>query len=365
MRPIAWPRRPRFRSLDGVPPRPVQMAHMDVPPAIEGVRVGIVGAGQMAWQYGSVIGGLDGAWLAGCVSRSHTSAERLIRQQGSGEAFRSVDAMVSSGVDAVIVAVPIDQTASMTERVLTLGVPVLVEKPAGRSLDESLHLAAVARSTGVISMVGLNRRYYSVVLAALQTVRSRGPIRGVIVEAHEPLRALRRGGRLPQDTYDRWIVANSVHFVDLLRLVGGDVVSCDVQASAVEERHGDHISASVRFESGAIGTFVAHWNSVPRTALRIFGDGVRADLEPLEEGFITFADGRRIRLRPAPYDLAHKQGLFAQTAAFLSAASSRHPVPPPASDLEDSVRTMQLVDTITRAVVPNRAARVTRKRSVT
>ena len=220
-----------------------------------------------------------------------------------------------------------------------------MEKPAGCASRETAHLAQMAGERGLVNMVGLNRRYYSVVQQALLAVLQLGPIRGIVIEAHEPISAFRSRQQFAPWLYDNWMLANSIHMIDLVRLLGGHVVDLKGFGVTSREPNGDNFTASMRTDTGALATFIACWDSAGGNQLRILGRGIAAELTP-ETGVLLYSGGRRFGLRPDWADQHFKPGLYAQNSAFLHAVCNNIKPTFPASDLADNVHTMQLVERI-------------------
>lgn len=317
------------------------------------LRLAIYGAGKAARFHLDALDQLDGVEVVGACSRSGTSAEALLA--GRPGAVATTDAAVLADptkVDAAIVAVAHDHTARLAQQLLESGVPVLVEKPAALTSVEADELAGLAAERGLVGLVAVNRRYYSLISQAVDLVAQRGPIRGVVVEGHERTDDLLRTRAIGPDEAARWLLLNSVHYLDLLRLVGGDVEA--VHAVRVADRigAGDHLSASIRFAGGAVGTYVAHWNSAAVPMLRVFGDEVSVEVRllPPEDAFASFAYKRRIRLHADEADRVAKPGVLEQDAAFLRAvATGADGAPRPASDLADHAATLRLAEALLRA----------------
>ncbi|WP_406700180.1 Gfo/Idh/MocA family oxidoreductase [Singulisphaera sp. Ch08] len=322
-----------------------------VPPDVGELRVAILGAGKMARLHLEALKSLPGVRLEAICSRSGTSAERLAGEFGIPRSYRDAARLLEeTRPDAVFVAVSHAVTLEIASLVLEAGVPCLLEKPAGFRSVQTADLAGLADASHCLNIVGLNRRYYSTIQQALLAVWQQGPVRGVLVEAHEPILEYRSRREFDGELYDRWMVANTIHAIDLLRLIGGEVAEVRGLGQCINEPHGDHFSATVGFVGGAIGTFVAHWNSARGFGLKIYGDGVTAELWPLEQAFLRYDTGRRLKLTPDPVDIRCKPGLYAQDADFLQSVCDRTPAPFPASDLHDNVRTMRLVEAISGVV---------------
>jgi predicted dehydrogenase len=314
------------------------------------LRVAIFGAGKAARFHLDALDLLDGVRVVGACSRSGTSADALLAgRTGAAATTDPAELIDPERVDAAIVAVAHDHTAAIARSLLEAGIAVLVEKPAALTSTEAEELAAIAEATGTLGLVAVNRRYYSVIQQAIALVEQRGPVRGVLVEGHENTDNLLRQGAIGPEDAARWLVLNSIHYLDLLRSIGGEVEEVHVVRSADRIAAGDHLSASVRFAGGAVGTYAAHWNAAAVPVLRVFGDDVNVEVRllPPEDAFASFAHKRRIRLHPDESDRVAKAGVLEQDAAFLrAAASGATSAPRPASDLADHAASLRLVEAI-------------------
>ena len=322
-----------------------------LPPEVAQLRVAVVGAGKMARLHLDVLRSVSGVSVVGLCNRTRATGEKLAGEYGVERWFPSAGQMLEeANPDAVIVAVAHASTAEMASLVLAASIPCLIEKPAGYSSDETHQLAELAGENNCLNVVGLNRRYYSTIQQALLEVVHHGPITGILVEAHEAIADYRSRQTFEPWLYDNWIVANTIHAIDLLRMIGGEPSEVSGFRQRLAEARGDNFSTSMRFESGMVGSFVSHWNSARGFGLKIFGHGVTAELFPLEEGFISYDTGRRIKLTPTWSDLAFKPGIYAQDTAFLQALCDRRDAPAyPASDLKDHLKTMRLLEQIAPA----------------
>lgn len=325
-----------------------------LPVDVTRLRVAMLGAGKMARAHLDVLRSVPGVSVVGLCNRTKATGEQLARDYGIERWFQSADQMLAEAKpDAVIIAVGHASTTDVASLALAAGIPALIEKPAGYSSAETHRLVELAGETNCLNVVGLNRRYYGSIQQALLEVIHQGPITGILVEAHEAIADYRSRGTFEPWLYDNWIVANTIHAIDLLRLIGGELSEVTGFRQKRAEPRGDNFSISMRFESGMVGSFVSHWNSARGFGLKIFGQGVTAELFPLEEGFISFDTGRRIKLTPTWSDLTFKPGIYGQDTAFLQAVCERRDAPTyPASDLKDHLKTMRLVEQIAPAESP-------------
>lgn len=312
------------------------------------LRIALFGAGRAARFHLDALDLIGGVEVAGVCSRSGITAGALVTDRPGALATSDAGDLIDPDrIDAAFVAVSYDQSAPLAARLLDAGIAVLLEKPAAPTAAAADALADVAAQTGTLAVVGMNRRYYSLVAAALGAVRQRGPIRGVVVEGHEPVDQLRRSG-ISGDLLRRYFILDSIHYVDLLRLAGGDVAEVTSVVGSVRVPEGDHISASVRFTNGAVGSYVAHWNSAAPQVLRLYGEEATAHvrLTKPETGIVELAGDRRIALETDWADQVAKPGVYLQDTAFLQAVADGRPPALPASSLRDHVATLRLAEEV-------------------
>lgn len=140
-------------------------------------------------------------------------------------------AVAAPDVDAVIVATTNDSLAPVTLAAIEAGRPVLVEKPAARSVQEITPLIEQARLKGVHVQVGFNHRYHPAFRQARQILDS-----GVLGDLMFIRARYGHGGRVG---YDReWradpklsgggeLIDQGVHLIDLSRMFLGDFTSVE------------------------------------------------------------------------------------------------------------------------------------------
>src|SRR6185437_11296605 len=120
-------------------------------------------------------------------------------------------------VDAVTVAVPTERHAEIAIECLSRGIPVLVEKPMARSLDEADRMITAAARGGVPLAVGHTERFNPAVEAARPLLR--GPR---FIEVH-------RLGTFPERSLDIDVVFDlMIHDLDVaLSLTHDEVVAVE------------------------------------------------------------------------------------------------------------------------------------------
>lgn len=318
------------------------------------LRVAVIGTGRIATAHLAVLRALPTAEVVAVANRGGTPREDVAQRLGVSAAlvFDEAERMLDHAApEAVWVLVDVANTPRVASSVLARGLPCLVEKPAAPSATACEALAEEAARAEVVTMVGLNRRYLSVLDHALDAVRARGPLRGIAVEAHEPIANLRAAGTDPW-LLDRWMLANTVHWIDLFRRCGGEVEAVDTIREAGRDGRTTSWVSTLRFDRGALGTFTAHWASAPGWRITLYGDDVRAEVDGFTRGTVTETGAARRALAVDEVDLAFKPGFYAQAAAFVDAVRDGTRPPAPASDIADQVATMRLAEAIAGPETP-------------
>lgn len=314
---------------------------------METVRVALIGAGWVAGQHLQVIGSAPGIEACGITSRTRSRAEELAAAHGL-RVFDTAEEMVSlAKPDALMVLVSAESMHEVASEAIGFGLPLFVEKPAGLTPAENADLAEQATSAGVRTMVGFNRRYYSVMRKGLEAILECGPLLGVSVEGHERFWKIADSPGVGDVTKREWMFANGVHTVDLLRFFGGDATNVSSVAHSFRERNGDQFAAVMELESGAIGEYRAHWWSPGGWSAVLYGDGVTVEFRPLESARLTDRGFQTRTIEPDECDLRHKAGFCGQIVAFGEMVREGV-LEPPGQDLFGALRTMRLAAAIAR-----------------
>jgi predicted dehydrogenase len=186
--------------------------------------VAIVGCGLIGQKRSRA---LAGARLVACADVDRVRADALARTTPNAVACDDWrEAVAHPDVSVVIVATTNDVLAPIAAHALRSGRHVLVEKPAGRSVEEIDEVRAAAFDGGILCRVGFNHRYHPALRKAREIVDE---------GALGPLMFVRgRYGHGGRPGYDReWradpvragggeLIDQGVHLIDLARWFLGD-----------------------------------------------------------------------------------------------------------------------------------------------
>jgi predicted dehydrogenase len=220
----------------------------------------------------------------------------------------------------------------------------LAEKPVAWHSKTIRALASKTKEKRLIGMAAMNRRFYPTVTAALDLVRFYGPVVGVTVMAPDPVRPYHARQHHAPLIYQNWTRTNTIHLIDLLRLIGGEVEAMSGAMHWHEAMGERSMVASMQFDSGTLGSFLSYSCHAGRWELRIHGDGVEAHLTPLEQGTMKIGQEAPFALPKSDAADGLKPGLKQQAMAFVESLQYFGAVLPPASDLLDHACTMELTE---------------------
>jgi predicted dehydrogenase len=222
---------------------------------------------------------------------------------------------------------------------LERGIPVLVEKPLARSVEEADQLIALAAARGTVLAVGHTERFNPAVAAAaahLQNPR--------FVEVH-------RLGTFPERSLDIDVVFDlMIHDLDIvLSLVGGEVASVEAVGVPVLTGRVDIANARLRFENGCIANITASRISRDRVRkIRFFQADAYLSIDyaaqEVEMYRLVKSEAPRPVIEGGKLEVLREEPLVRELSDFLDAVRSGRP---PVVTGEDGRRALALAQRIT------------------
>jgi myo-inositol 2-dehydrogenase / D-chiro-inositol 1-dehydrogenase len=306
------------------------------------LRVAVVGTG---WIAASHLRELKRAGDVEVVAVCDLDADRAaaFASEAGGRVYGRIEELLDNeGLGAVFLCTPPATHADLALAVLERGVPLYLEKPIARTLEDAARIVEAAAASGTVCTVG----YQWHALDLLEDVAEllEGDEIGLLVgtsigpTASRPWFIDRKagGGNL---------LERGSHHLDLARTVAGEVRSVSAAASRVRlARHGsdegdidDALTMLLKMDSGALATVVIAWtrSGEPGTyALDVVAAAatLRLGLDP-DFTLTGTAAGKLVSRK------ARSHPSEASVRRFLAAARERDPasvVCPPA----DAIRTL-------------------------
>jgi predicted dehydrogenase len=179
------------------------------------LRVAVIGVGHLGKHHARILSSLPGVELAAVVDTNRTRAEEIAAANGTRAVFDAHELL--GQVDAVTIAVPTELHRDIALPFLKAGVPVLVEKPMARTLEEADQLIEAAADAGVVLAVGHTERFNPALAAARPIITDPR-----FIEVH-------RLGTFPERSLDIDVVFDlMIHDLDVvLSVVDSDVESLE------------------------------------------------------------------------------------------------------------------------------------------
>jgi predicted dehydrogenase len=248
------------------------------------LKAAVVGVGHLGRHHARILASTEGVQLVAVVDSNGAKAREVAATTG---ATACTDPRSILGqVDLVSIAVPTEAHRDVATLFIDRGVPVLVEKPLARSVDEVDAIIAAASRAGVILAVGHTERFNPAVLAASPFIRA-----PKFIEVH-------RLGTFPERSLDIDVVFDlMIHDLDLvLAFAGSEVESLEAVGVPVLTNRVDIANARIRFVSGCVANL---------TASRISRDRVRKIRFFQRDAYISIDCGSR---EAEMYRLEHVPG---------------------------------------------------------
>jgi predicted dehydrogenase len=225
------------------------------------VRLAVAGAGLIGRRHVEEIDASDAAQLASIVDPGPAGPE--LATKFNVPLHRSLaDLFAVERPDGVILATPNQMHVDGGLACVAAGVPVIVEKPIGDTIEGATRLVEAGEAAGVPVLTGHHRNYSPLMAKAREIVRSGrlGPIVAVVGTAlfHKPDEYFEAGGGWRRQPGGGPILLNLTHEVNNLLSLVGDIVR--VQAVTSNATRGfaveDTAAMIFTFANGALGTFL-------------------------------------------------------------------------------------------------------------
>jgi myo-inositol 2-dehydrogenase/D-chiro-inositol 1-dehydrogenase len=270
----------------------------------KGLHVGLIGAGRIGAFHARTLTGLAGVASLAIADADSGRAERVAEQLGV-RAVETVEALVESGVDALVIATATPGHAPLLRLAASAGLPAFCEKPVALDLPTLDGVIEHVARAGILVQVGFQRRFDAGYRAAHDAV-SAGALGRILV-----MRAATHDPSPPSEDY---IAASGgifrdlqIHDFDAVRFVSGEeVAEVYADGTALEaawlEKYGDvDVSAAVLRLTG--GAFVI----VSGTRHDSLGYDVRLEVFGTRDSIAVGQDGRT-PIRSVEPGVARPQG---------------------------------------------------------
>ena len=225
------------------------------------VRIAVAGAGLIGQRHIEEIDASGSARLAAVVDPS-PAAQEVADKFGVPLYGSLAELFEADRPDGVVLATPNQLHVDGGLECVAAGVPVIVEKPIGDTVEGATRLVAAAEEAGVPLHTGHHRNYSAIMAKAREIVQSGvlGSIVAVVGTAmfYKPDDYFEAGAGWRRQAGGGPILLNLIHEVNNLLSLVGDIVR--VQAVTSDATRGfpveDTAAMVFTFAGGALGTFL-------------------------------------------------------------------------------------------------------------
>jgi predicted dehydrogenase len=290
------------------------------------IRVAVVGVGEFGRNHVRVWAEMEGVELVGVVDTNASRAAQ-VAAEFTTRVIRDIDALKVEKIDAVSIAVPTKEHASLGCRLLDWGLDVLVEKPMASSVGEANGLIASAQRANRILQVGHLERFNPAVTAVKKIVAN-----PMFFEVH------RLGVFTPRSLDIDVVYDIMIHDLDiLLSLMDSPVTDLKAVGIPVITDKVDIAHARLEFATGAVANLTASRVSTERVRkMRFFQAHEYVSIDFTRQDLLRVRVGQgagQPNGEPAPLPQINfekvptvpEEPLRAELRAFVHAVRTRRP----------------------------------------
>lgn len=317
------------------------------------LKVGVLGVGLMGERHARVLRSLPEANLVGVYDADRDRA-RMVAERYGVPALPSPEALLLEA-DAVAIATPTPQHFEHVRTCLNAGKHVLVEKAITERVDQAEELSALARSRGLLLMVGHIERYNPVFTELKRIIAERGQPPFAISFRRLSSYAT---SNLVVDVALDLMIHDADLMLDLCR--GQEITTLSAVGRVVRSSEIDHAVAQLSLRGGPVCNLFA--SRVTEQKVRsievttpdsfIFADLLRKEIFVHRHTLATYQaqDGGVTYQQQSIVDQVHvaaTEPLLIEAMDFVRSAQSGTP---PRVSAEDATRALRLVQEVSLLV---------------
>lgn len=230
------------------------------------LNVGIIGFGKMGILHAGILNALEQSKVV-AITESEGLLRRYAGKLLSGLAFYSNvgEMLANEDLDAVYVTTPITTHLGVMEDIVESGadVAVFVEKPLANTSHDAERMFDMAKSHGLKTMVGFQKRFSPVFRRARQVLLSGDLGEATSVSAHSYVSGIFSGGkgwRFKQGQGGA-LLDLGPHLLDLLLWYFGEPIAVEGTLRSVHSAEVDDAAqGTLSFGAALTGTFEISWS---------------------------------------------------------------------------------------------------------
>jgi len=279
--------------------------------------------------------------LAAVCDLDRDKATAYARDFGFAAAYADLEGMLDAEeLDGLIAVTPVERTFPLVGKLLQRGIPLVIEKPPGETVEHTRQLLALARRQGTPHMISFNRRFHPGLLIARQWLGEHAADSPPRLSLTRMLRVARR-----EENFAFW---TGIHCIDAtLSLMGAPAhAAARHVASPIPDRPA--YVARLDLENGAAASFLlAPDTGCMQETYELFGHDYRIFLDFWPCAVTIHRSGETVLEWHAPEDApaAYRDGSVGETDAFVRSLQGRRVWSP---SLEEGLTAMRAAETVER-----------------
>jgi len=257
------------------------------------VKIAVIGAGAMAnnVHYPSLYSIKDVEIVGISDLMQDRMKETAEKYKIRGEFVDYKEMIEKTSPDGVYIIMPPHHLYDITIYCMNLGLNVFIEKPPGITKEQTRQMAKLAEKKGVMTMVGFQRRFAPVMVAAKKLVEKKSPVLQCQANFFK--------NYINQPPYYNGAIdiltSDAIHSVDILRWMAGEPRKIVSSVKSLFSDYDNCFYAMIEFESGAIGFLSANWVSGKRVYnVEMHGKGICAFVDPEKSALIYNDFGEQV-----------------------------------------------------------------------
>lgn len=290
----------------------------------------LVGAGNMSQAYIKVLDEMHNDYIV--IGRGEESAQKCREFTSKTVLSGGLDTFLKDNPSLpthAIVSVSSDELTHTTTALLNYGVKnILVEKPAGTTIEsvKALNILAIEKSANVL--LAYNRRFYASVYKAKEMIEADGGILSGNFEFTEWSHVIENLDKT-EAAFHSWLVGNSTHVIDLaFYLMGKPKELCSFTSGSLSWHPSSSVFAGAGItENGALFNYHANWESAGRWSVEVLTKNHKFIFRPMEKlSIIKKGTVKEEEITDIDYSLddEFKPGIYKEVESFIKGDYSVH-----------------------------------------
>lgn len=232
------------------------------------IKVGVIGTGGISGVHFKNLAQVKQTELVGVCDIAPGKAEAVAKERG-GRPYTNFEQMLDKEQpEAVLLLTPQTVRFEPIKACAERGIPMFIEKPPAKNMDEARKISAVIRQHNLLTEVGFVLRFNAAVQKARELLKGR-TIHIIRMRYYAPM--ILQYEKFPpfyflNEVSGGMIVDQALHFIDLSRYLVGDEInevhgvgSNLYRPKSKEITTPENVVLSLRFSNGSVGTHAHTW----------------------------------------------------------------------------------------------------------